>query len=233
MTPALHISSGVFDEPIVLAIPKGRLGKDFYGWFSALGITPEPDFFDTDSRKLLFQTNIPQFRLIRVRSFDVITYVSLGGASFGVVGSDILAEFDSSAVFAPVDLNFGHCRLSTAELLEPLPSSAPKLLNGVRVASKYPNLTRAHYHAKGLQCECVKLNGAIELAPKLGICPLIVDLISTGDTLKANGLIEVETLLEVSARLVVNRVKYKTASRAHQYWIEKFREIADADTSER
>ncbi len=162
----------------------------------------------------------------------MITYVSLGGASLGVVGSDILAEFDSSAVFAPVDLNFGHCRLSIAELIEPLPSSAPKLLNGVRVASKYPNLTRAHYHAKGLQCECVKLNGAIELAPKLGICPLIVDLISTGNTLKANGLVEVETLLEVSARLVVNRVKYKTASSAHQYWIEKFREIADADTSE-
>ena len=221
-------SGSILDEPIIMAIPRGRLGRGFHDWFTPLGIQPEDDFFDGNSRKLLFRTNINNFRLIRVRSFDVITYVAFAGASLGVVGSDILAEFNSSAVFAPVDLNFGHCRLATAELVEPIPKVAPSSLNGIRVASKYPNLTRAHFHARGVQCECIKLNGAIELAPKLGICPLIVDLVGTGQPLKANGLVDVETILKVSARLVVNRVKFKTASIAHHYWIEKFREIVDA-----
>lgn len=225
VAPSIHTSAS--DEPITFVVPKGRLGKDFDPWFQDLGITPEEAFYDEHSRKLFFETNDKNFRLIRVRSFDVITYLALGGASLGVVGSDILAEFGHASVFAPVDLGIGRCRLVSARLQQPPGTDQQCSISALRVASKYPNITRAHFQKKGLQCEVVKLNGAIELAPKLGICPMIVDLLSTGRTLRENGLVEVETLLHVSARLVVNRVRYKTATTSHHRWIEKFREIAD------
>lgn len=224
---SLSVDAMSSQQRLILAVPKGRVGDEFAEWFPKLGITPEPEFFDPDTRKLLFETNRADLGIIRVRSFDVITYVAFGGASMGIVGCDVVAEFDSTEVFAPVDLHFGVCRLSLIRPGATSDAHGQEGLNSVRVATKYPNLTRDYFRARGRECQCIKLNGAIELAAKLGICPMIVDLVSTGRTLAANDLVEVDVLMEVSARLVVNRVQSRTASAAHHAWVEKFREIAD------
>ena len=163
--------------------------------------------FDESSRALRFATNNPAVSVIRVRSFDVATFVAFGAAQIGIVGNDVLAEFDYSELYSPVDLGIGRCRLSVAE-----PAGTPPITSEshVRVATKYPHLTKLHFARQGIQAECVKLNGAMELAPLLGLAPRIVDLVSTGKTLKENGLVERETILEVTSRLIVNRAAFKT-----------------------
>ncbi|MGL6042551.1 MAG: ATP phosphoribosyltransferase, partial [Sandaracinobacteroides sp.] len=163
--------------------------------------------FDPDSRALRFATSRADLSVIRVRSFDVATFVAFGAAQLGIVGNDVLAEFAYSELYSPVDLGIGRCRLSVAEA----PGTAPLTSEShIRVATKYPYLTAAHFAARGIQAECVKLNGAMELAPLLGLAPRIVDLVSTGRTLKENGLVERETILDVTSRLVVNRAAFKT-----------------------
>jgi len=122
----------------------------------------------------------------------------------------VIDEFDYSELYAPVDLNIGHCRISIAEPVEMAATDDPRAWSHVRVATKYPNLTRKHFAKRGVQAECVKLNGAMEIAPALGLSSRIVDLVSSGKTLKENGLVEVEVLAEVSARLIVNRAAFKT-----------------------
>jgi len=122
----------------------------------------------------------------------------------------VIDEFDYSELYAPVDLNIGHCRISIAEPAEMAATDDPRAWSHVRVATKYPNLTRKHFAKRGVQAECVKLNGAMEIAPALGLSSRIVDLVSSGKTLKENGLVEVEVLAEVSARLIVNRAAFKT-----------------------
>lgn len=193
----------------------------------AAGIEPEPAFFDESSRALLFATNNPAISIIRVRAFDVATFVAHGAAHIGIVGSDVIDEFDYSELYAPVDLDIGHCRISVAEPAELAASDDPRSWSHVRVATKYPNLTRKHFAARGVQAECVKLNGAMEIAPLLGLSSRIVDLVSSGKTLKENGLVEVETIAQVSARLVVNRAAFKTDARIAML-VEKFREAANA-----
>ena len=158
-------------------------------------------------------------RLIRVRAFDVATFVAHGAAAVGIVGSDVVEEFAYSDLYAPVDLDIGHCRLSVAE---PAGQAANAPASHLRVASKYPNLTRRHYEALGVQAEVVKLNGAMELAPGLGLASRIVDLVSTGKTLKDNGLIETSVILQISARLIVNRAALKTDARVAAL-VEAFR----------
>ena len=161
----------------------------------------------TDSACSGFATSQPGLSVIRVRSFDVATFVAFGAAHLGIVGNDVLAEFGYSELYSPVDLRIGRCRLSVCE-----PEGTPPIgsESHVRVATKYPHLTQAHFARQGIQAECVKLNGAMELAPLLGLTPRIVDLVSTGRTLKENGLVERETILEVTSRLVVNRAAFKT-----------------------
>jgi ATP phosphoribosyltransferase len=193
----------------------------------AAGIDPEPAFFDKDSRALMFACTDPSVQVIRVRAFDVATFVAHGAAQIGIVGSDVIDEFDYSELYAPVDLDIGHCRISVAEPAELAASDDPRSWSHVRVASKYPNLTRKHFAARGVQAECVKLNGAMEIAPLLGLSSRIVDLVSSGKTLKENGLVEVETIAQVSARLVVNRAAFKTDARIAML-VEKFREAANA-----
>jgi ATP phosphoribosyltransferase len=139
----------------------------------------------------------------------------------------VIDEFDYSELYAPVDLDIGHCRISVAEPAELAASDDPRSWSHVRVATKYPNLTRKHFAARGVQAECVKLNGAMEIAPLLGLSSRIVDLVSSGKTLKENGLVEVETIAQVSARLVVNRAAFKTDARIATL-VEKFREAANA-----
>jgi ATP phosphoribosyltransferase len=206
----------------VIAVPKGRILKEALPLLARAGIVPEPAFGDEDSRALRFRTQDPAIELIRVRAFDVATFVAHGAAQLGIVGSDVLAEFDYAELYAPVDLDIGHCRLSVAEPAALAATDDPRGWSHVRVATKYPHLTEQHFARRGVQAECVKLNGAMELAPTLGLAPRIVDLVSSGRTLKENGLVEVERVMDVSARLVVNRAAMKT--RAHVFpLVEAFR----------
>jgi len=215
-------------DPIVMALPKGRILKEVRPLLQAAGIVPEPDFDDENSRKLRFATNDPSLEIIRVRSFDVATFVAFGGAQLGVCGNDVLMEFDYDGIYAPLDLDIGHCRLSVAEPVELSETDDPRTWSHVRVATKYPNITRAHFAARGVQAECIKLNGAMELAPALGLCRRIVDLVSTGVTLKANGLVEIERIAEISSRLIVNRAAFKTRPGEIAARIERFREVVNA-----
>ena len=187
------------------------------------GVVPEDAFHDKANRSLTFATTREDMRLIRVRAFDVATFVAHGAAQVGIVGSDVIEEFDYADLYAPVDLDIGHCRLSVAE-----PKDGAASIDGashVRVATKYPNLTRRHFEAQGIQAECVKLNGAMEIAPSLGMCGRIVDLVSSGQTLKENGLVEVSRIVDITARLIVNRAALKTDPRVAAL-VEAFR--ADA-----
>ncbi len=197
-------------DPIIIAVPKGRILAEALPLLGRVGIVPEPAFADEDSRALRFATNDPGIELIRVRAFDVATFVAHGAAQLGIVGSDVLAEFAYSELYAPVDLGIGHCRLSVAEPAAMAAADDPRGWSHVRIATKYPHVTKSHFEARGVQAECIKLNGAMELAPTLGLAPRIVDLVSSGRTLKDNGLVEVEVIAEVTSRLVVNRTAFKT-----------------------
>ncbi|TPG19993.1 ATP phosphoribosyltransferase [Sphingomonas koreensis] len=197
-------------DPIIIAVPKGRILDEALPLLARAGIEPEAAFSDDASRALRFATNQPHIELIRVRAFDVATFVAHGAAQLGIVGSDVLMEFDYSELYAPVDLGIGHCRLSVAEPTDMAQSDDPRGWSHVRIATKYPHVTQAHFEARGVQAECVKLNGAMELAPTLGLAPRIVDLVSSGRTLKENGLVEVEVIAEITSRLIVNRAAFKT-----------------------
>lgn len=216
------------NEKIVLALPKGRILKEVMPIVRAAGIEPEPAFDDKDARQLRFTTNHDNVDIIRVRSFDVATFVAFGAAHLGVAGNDVLLEFDYPEIYAPLDLDVGHCRLSVAEPIDLAGESDPRTWSSVRVATKYPELTRKHFAARGVQAECIKLNGAMELAPTLGLCRRIVDLVSTGATLEANGLVEIETLCEITSRLCVNRAAWKTRADEIGMWVNRFQEATDA-----
>ena len=210
-------------KQLTFAVPKGRILDEALPVMARAGIEPEAGFHDKSNRALSFGTNRADMRIIRVRAFDVATFVAHGAAQIGIVGSDVVEEFDYSDLYAPVDLDIGHCRLSVAE-----PAQGADAIDGashLRVATKYPNLTRRHFEERGIQAECVKLNGAMELAPSLGLSGRIVDLVSTGQTLKDNGLVETSRILDISARLIVNRAALKTDPRVGEL-VEAFR--ADA-----
>ena len=196
--------------PLVIAVPKGRILAEALPLLARAGIHPEAAFGDENSRALRFATDVPYIELIRVRAFDVATFVAHGAAQLGIVGSDVLAEFAYSELYAPVDLGIGHCRISVAEPAAMAATDDPRGWSHVRVATKYPHVTQSHFARRGVQAECVKLNGAMELAPTLGLAPRIVDLVSSGRTLKENGLVEVERIMDVTSRLVVNRAAMKT-----------------------
>lgn len=216
------------NETIVLALPKGRILKEVMPLVRHAGIEPEPAFDDKDARQLRFKTNIDNVEIIRVRSFDVATFVAFGAAHMGVAGNDVLMEFDYPEIYAPLDLNVGHCRLSVAEPADLAGSEDPRTWSSVRVATKYPALTTRHFAARGVHAECIKLNGAMELAPTLGLCRRIVDLVSTGSTLKANGLVEIETICQITSRLCVNRAAWKTRADEIGPWVQRFGEAVDA-----
>jgi ATP phosphoribosyltransferase len=214
-------------DPLILAVPKGRILEEALPLLAAVGIVPEPAFSDEASRALRFRTNTPAVDLIRVRAFDVATFVAHGAAQLGIVGSDVLAEFEYSELYAPVDLGIGHCRISVAEPAGLAEHDDPRGWSHVRVATKYPHVTRRHFESRGVQAECVKLNGAMELAPVLGLAPRIVDLVSSGRTLKENGLVEVEVIAQVSSRLVANRAAFKTRPDVVPL-VDKFRQAVGA-----
>lgn len=216
------------NENLVLALPKGRILKELTPLLKAADIRPEPAFEDEDSRQLRFSTNHPGLDIIRVRAFDVATFVAFGAAHLGVAGNDVVMEFDYPELYSPVDLGIGKCHLAVAEPKELVKRDDPTRWSHVRIATKYPDITKRHFAARGVQAECIKLNGAMELAPKLGLARRIVDLVSTGTTLKANDLVEIERIAEVSSRLIVNRAALKTRPHELGRWVETFREVADA-----
>ena len=215
------------NEPLIMALPKGRILGEALPLLARAGLVPEPAFADEDARQLRFATNIAHLTLIRVRSFDVATFVAFGAAQLGIAGNDVLMEFNYAELYAPLDLGIGRCRLAVAEPEAMVKDDDPSRWSHVRVATKYPEITRRHFAARGVQAECVKLNGALELAPSLGLCGRIVDLVSSGATLRANGLVEVERIAEVSSRLVVNRTALKTRPAEIAGWIERLRAAVD------
>lgn len=210
---------------LTFAVPKGRILDEALPVMERAGVVPEDGFHDKANRSLSFATTRDDMRLIRVRAFDVATFVAHGAAQIGIVGSDVIEEFDYSDLYAPVDLDIGHCRLSVARLAEDAEDDTGA--SHVRVATKYPNLTARHFEARGIQAECVKLNGAMELAPSLGLARQIVDLVSTGTTLKMNGLVETHRIIEITARLIVNRAAFKTDPRVGEL-VSAFRRDAEA-----
>lgn len=213
-------------SPLIIAVPKGRILKELQPLLARAGIKPEKTFFEEESRALRFATNHPDISLIRVRSFDVATFVAFGAAQMGICGSDVLEEFDYPDLYAPLDLSIGKCRLSLASARGN--GDDLRRASHVRVATKYPSVTKKYFGERGIQAECIRLSGAIELAPKLGLAPYIVDLVSTGETLKANGLSETETIANVSSRLIIHRVAFKTENERVGGWVERFREAVNA-----
>ena len=206
--------SDTLTSTLVLALPKGRILAECAPLLARAGIAPAADYADEDSRRLRFPTDDPALDVVRVRPFDVATFVAFGAAQVGICGGDVLMEFDYPEIYAPLDLSIGACRVSVAEPIETrqggAPADDPSRWSRVRVATKYPNIARRHYAARGVQAEIVHLNGAMELAPGLGLARLIVDLVQTGSTLRANGLRETEVIAQVTSRLIVNRTALKT-----------------------
>jgi len=192
--------------PLTLALPKGRLLDPALALLEGMGITG----LEADSRRLLFADPAAGLRFILLKPADVPTYVEYGAADLGIVGKDILLEQEPD-VYEPVDLGFGFCRLVVAEPRELWERDDPAKWSWVRVATKYPRLTERYFSTRGIQVEMVRLDGSIELAPLVGLAERIVDLVQSGETLRANGLVEVAEILTSTARLIVNRASLKTA----------------------
>jgi ATP phosphoribosyltransferase len=207
--PASALESDV-TAPLVLALPKGRILTECGQVLARAGVVPAPDYADEESRRLRFPTDDPMLDVVRVRPFDVATFVAFGAAQLGICGADVLMEFDYPEIYAPLDLGIGACRVSVAEPVATAGTDDPSRWSRVRVATKYPNIARRHFASRGVHADVVHLHGAMELAPGLGLARLIVDLVQTGSTLRANGLVETEVIAQVTSRLIVNRTALKT-----------------------
>ena len=208
-------------KKIIFAVPKGRILDDLLPFMKKIDIVPEEEFFNTSSRKLIFKTSLLNFEIIRVRAFDVATFVAFGAAQIGVAGDDVLKEFNYEEIYSILDLDIGKCKLSLAKQKNNLDFEEKKLGN-ITVATKYKNTVINYFASKGVRAECIKLNGAIELAPKLGICDYIVDLVSTGRTLYENDLVEQEVLMNITAKLIINKIAFKLMNKELQKIVKKF-----------
>ena len=218
-------------KKIIIAIPKGRILKELEPMLQKVKIIPEKSFYKNNNRKLMFATSDKNIFIIIVRSFDVVNFVAFGGAHLGIVGSDVIKEFSFEEIYAPVNLGIGKCRMSVAEPLKLAVNDVPESWSHVKVATKYPKITKNYFAEKGVQAECLKLNGALEIAPMLGLTKRIVDLVSSGKTLKENGLTEVGKIMDVSSYLIVNRNFSKSRPEKIKTIIERFRRVVDAKIS--
>jgi len=192
---------------ITLALSKGRIFDDSLPLLRAAGIEVLED--PEKSRKLIIGTTRPDVRVVLVRATDVPTYVQYGGADLGVAGHDILLEHGGQGLYQPLDLGIARCRLSVATRADFDYAAAVKQGSRIRVATKYTQCAREHFADKGVHVDLIKLYGSMELAPLTGLADVIVDLVSTGSTLKANNLVEVEEIMKISARLIVNQAALK------------------------
>ena len=206
---------------ITLALAKGRIFEETLPLLAAAGIEPAED--PETSRKLIIATNSPQLRLILVRAADVPTYVQYGAADLGVAGRDLLAEHGGQGLYQPLDLGIARCRMAVAVPEGFDYAAAVKRGARLRVATKYIRTAREHFAAKGVHVDLIKLYGSMELAPLVGLADAIVDLVDTGNTLRANNLKVVEELLPVSSRLIVNPASMKLKRDALAPLIESLR----------
>lgn len=210
---------------IIIAVPRGRITEECKKILSKTSFAPDPMLFDKNTRKLKFKSKNKNIEYIKVRAFDACTFVAFGAAHVGIAGEDVIKEFDFSEVYAPLNLNIGHCKISVAAMKSLLKKEDPDTWSNIRVATKYPNITKQFFSKKGIQVEVIKLNGSMELAPSLNMCRRIVDLVSTGKTLKVNGLIEVEEIMKVQSKLIINRSSYKTEMKRIKNIISEFEDI--------
>jgi ATP phosphoribosyltransferase len=209
---------------ISIALSKGRIFDETAPLLARAGIRPKAD--PESSRKLIIGTNRRDVRLVVVRATDTPTYVQHGGADLGIAGRDVLAEHGAEGLYQPVDLGIAACRMVVAVPRGFDYASAVRQGARLRVATKYVNTARAHFGAKGVHVDLIRLYGSMELAPLVGLADAIVDLVSTGRTLKANGLVAVEELMPVSARLIVNQAALKTKRAELQPLIDAFARAA-------
>ena len=210
---------------IVIAIPRGRITKECKKILLQTSFAPDPMLFDKETRKLKFKSKNKNVDYIKVRAFDACTFVAFGAAQIGIAGEDVINEFNYSEVYAPLNLKIGHCKVSVAALKSLLKKEDPETWSNIRVATKYPNITKKFFANKGIQVEIIKLSGSMELAPSLKMCSRIVDLVSTGKTLKVNGLIEVEEIMKIQSKLIINRSAYKTDMKKIKNIISEFQNI--------
>ncbi len=192
---------------ITLALPKGRIFDEILPLLKAAGVSVAED--PEKSRKLIIGTSQPDLRLVLVRASDVPTYVQHGGADLGVVGKDTLLEHGGDGLYQPLDLQIAKCRMSVAVRSDFDYADAVKQGSRIRVATKYTQIARDHFANKGVHVDMIKLYGSMELAPLTGLADAIVDLVSTGSTLRANHLVEVEEIMPISSRLIVNQAALK------------------------
>ena len=209
-------------DTLTLALAKGRVLDATLPLLARAGIEPRDD--PNRSRKLVFETNQESIRLVLLRSADVPTYVQYGAADLGVTGKDVLLEHGGDDLYERVDLKIAPCRMMTAGFADrPLPRRR------LRVATKYPRITRQYYLEQGRQVELIKLYGSMELAPAVGLADVIVDLVDTGNTLKANGLVPMEHIMDISSRLIVNRASMKMKNKPIVELIERIEAAVQSD----
>jgi len=213
---------------ITIAVSKGRIFKDAMPLLAALDIYPveAPE----TTRKLILETNRPEVKIIIVRATDVPTYVEYGAADIGIAGKDVLLEYGGNGLYEPLDLKIAQCKMVVAEPKQLVKEGNPGVKNTgrKRVATKYVNIARNYFASQGKQVEIIKLYGSMELAPVLGLADQIVDLVDTGNTLKANGLVEVEYIRDISSRLIVNKGAMKMKNDLIKPMIEKLTEFVEA-----
>ena len=209
-------------ESIKIALSKGRILEESLPLLARAGIEPVEN--PLKSRKLIIDTNIPGTQIVIIRAADVPTYVQFGAADLGIAGRDVLMESDGHDLYELLDLKIARCRLMVAEPAGLAARDDPKAWTRVRVATKYVNITRRHFAAKGVQTDIIKLYGSMELAPLVGLSDRIVDLVETGNTLKANGLAEIEKLADISAWLVGNQASMKMKHTTLKPLVERFRQ---------
>lgn len=216
-------------QELILALSKGRIFEETMPLLETAGITVLED--PETSRKLILPTNKPQVRVIIVRATDVPTYVQYGAADFGVAGKDVLQESGSTGLYQPIDLQIARCRLSVAVRKDFDYEKAIRQGARLRVASKYVQAAREHFAKKGIHVDIIKLYGSMELAPLVGLSDVIVDLVSTGNTLKANNLVEVEQIQEITSRLIVNQASLKLKRRMLQPILDAFKAASTSSES--
>jgi ATP phosphoribosyltransferase len=213
-------------QQLTLALSKGRIFEETLPLLQAAGITVTED--PETSRKLILPTNLPNVRVIIVRATDVPTYVQYGAADFGVTGKDGLLEHGGEGLYQPIDLNIAKCRMSVAVQAGFDYANAVHHGARLRVATKYVQIAREHFASKGVHVDLIKLYGSMELAPLVGLADAIVDLVSTGSTLRANNLVEVEHIMDISSRLVVNQAALKLKRESLQPILDAFEKASKA-----
>lgn len=189
-------------QKTVIALTKGRILEEVLPLFEQAGIQPLEDI--NNSRKLIFDTNLPNVQIMVIRGSDVPTYVEFGSADIGVVGKDLLLEYGGSSFYEPLDLKLARCRLMTAA-----PTGASLQRGRLKVATKFVNITKRYFAEQGIQIDVIKLNGALELAPAMGLADVIVDIVDSGNTLRANGLEPLDLISHISSRVIVNKAAMK------------------------